>query len=197
MSKQEQKDERTQGREMARQNTPQGPMRTGRYPAGMLFAPADLFRMGPFSLMRRMSEEMDRVLGEFSLNRGDTRTAAWAPSIEVSQTGDKYLVRADLPGVNLADVKIEVTGEAVILEGERKSEVNENKGGVHLTERMYGRFYRAIPLPEGAKAEEAKAKFENGVLEVVVPVQAAKETRRQIPIESPATAHPENTGKAA
>ncbi len=188
MSKPEQQDQRAQGREVSRQYPPQGGlMNRSAYPAALLRPPGDFFRMSPFSLMRRMSEEMDRVLGEFGLNR-DSATAAWAPTIEVSQTDGKYQVRAELPGVNPADVKLEITNEAVILEGERKFETQENKGGVQVTERQYGRFYRAIPLPEGAKVDEAKAKFENGVLEVTVPVQAQKEKRRQIQIEAAAPA---------
>ncbi len=154
------------------------------FPATMMLAPGELFRMGPFALMRRMSEEMDRVFGEFGLNRGEASKAGWAPAIEVSQADGKYLIRAELPGVSSKDVKLEITDEAVILQGERTSEREEKKGNVHLTERQYGHFYRAIPLPEGAKAEEARAKFENGLLEVSVPVQEQKEKRREIPIEA-------------
>ena len=117
--------------------------------------------------------------------------------MEVSQQDGNYQVRAELPGINPSDVKLELTDEALIIEGERNAETHENKGGVQLTERQYGRFYRSIPLPEGAKGEEAKARFENGVLEVTVPVQEPKETRRQIPIESAAPAPAETSGKAA
>lgn len=182
MAKQEQQEQR-EGRDLARQGS-SGAMARGGYPAGMLISPGDFFRMNPFSLMRRMSEEMDRVMGEFGLNRSDSATSVWSPAIEVSQNDGKYVVRAELPGLNPADVKLEITDEAVILQGERKVESHENKGGVKVTERQYGRFYRAIPLPEGAKVDEAKAKFENGVIEVTVPVPAQKEKRRQIPIEA-------------
>jgi HSP20 family protein len=186
MSKPEQQDQRAQGREVSRQYSPL--TNRSAYPAALLIPPGDFFRMSPFSLMRRMSEEIDRVMAEFGLNRSDAAAAAWAPTIEVSQTEGKYQVHAELPGVNPADVKLEITDEAVILEGERKVETQENMGGVQVTERQYGRFYRAIPLPEGAKVDEAKAKFENGVLEVTVPVQAQKEKRRQIQIEGSASA---------
>ena len=118
------------------------------------------------------------------MNRGEGGKAMWAPAIEVSQSEGKYLIRAELPGMNSKDVKLEITDEAVVLQGERTSEREEKKGNVHLTERQYGHFYRAIPLPEGAKAEEARAKFENGLLEVTVPVQEQKEKRREIPIEA-------------
>jgi len=197
MAKQEQQDQSAQGREMTRPHS-QGNLatRNAGFPAGLMISPSDFFRMGPFSLMRRMSEEMERVVGEYGLNRGEGGSAVWAPRIEVSQTDNKYEVRAELPGINPADVKLEVTDDAVILEGERKTEINENMGGVQLTERQYGHFYRAIPLPEGAQVDEAKAKFDNGVLDVTVPIQAQKETRRQIPIESSGKTS-ETSGKAA
>ena len=186
MANQEQhgQDQAPQRRDMARSQQSGNLAARGGRQAGLPMSPGDLFRMSPFSLMRRMSEEMDRVLGEFGMNRGDAGTVVWAPAIEVSQDEGKYQVRAELPGVNPADVKIEITDDAVILEGDRKTEVRETKGGVQLTERLYGHFYRAVPLPEGAKTEEAKARFENGVVEITVPVETPKEKRRQIPIES-------------
>jgi HSP20 family protein len=179
---------------VARQGKPE---RVAGYPLATMLAPGDFFRMSPFSLMRRMGEEMDRVLGEFGLNRGDGGKAAWAPAIEVSQGDGTYLIRAELPGVNAGDVKLEITDEAVILQGERNLDRQETKGGVHLTERQYGRFYRSVALPEGAKVEEARARFVNGVLEVTVPLQERKEKRREIPIEPAAQAQSEVSGKAA
>ena len=82
---------------------------------------------------------------------------------------------------------------------EAKVERDETQGGVHLTERMYGRFYRAIPLPEGAKVDEAKAKFEKGVLEITVPLEEPRNQTREIPIEasSPATSPQTASTKAA
>jgi HSP20 family protein len=192
MAKQEGREQQVQGSALQ----PSGKAHTGMFPATMMLAPGELFRMGPFALMRRMSEEMDRVFGEFGLNRGEGSKAGWTPAIEVSQAEGKYLIRAELPGVNAKDVKLEITDEAVVLQGERTSEREEKKGNVHLTERQYGHFYRAIPLPEGAKAEEARAKFENGLLEVSVPVQEQKEKRREIPIEA-APAQSGAPGKAA
>ncbi|MCU1239088.1 MAG: heat shock protein Hsp20 [Candidatus Solibacter sp.] len=199
MANQEQQDQREQGRQIARPPQSAGnPMTRGaRNPGALLIAPAAFFRMSPFTLMRRMSDEMERVLGESGGNRGEAGTPVWAPAIEVSQTDDKYTVRAELAGINPDDVKIEVTDESVIIEGERKTEMNEDRGGVHVTERQYGRFYRAIPLPEGVNPEEAKATFQNGVLEITIPVQAQKEQRRQIPIESTPQAQAQDSGKAA
>ena len=108
----------------------------------------------------------------------------WTPAVEVSQRGDHLVVYAELPGLNKDDVRIEATDDELIIEGERKQEYTGEEGGVHRTERRYGHFYRAIPLPENAKAEKANARFDNGVLEVTIPVDEQRSNRRRIPLES-------------
>jgi HSP20 family protein len=144
----------------------------------------DFFRMNPFSLMRRMTEEMDRVFGDGGQERQSAGDILWTPAVEVSQREGNYMVRAELPGVKPEDVKIEIENDALVLQGERKVQREEDKGGVHRTEIRYGRFQRMIPLPEGANADQAQAKFENGVLEVTVPVPEQKIQRKQIPIQT-------------
>lgn len=154
----------------------------GGYGLGFPFAPGDFFRVDPFSLMRRMAHDLDRIFTDANVGEAVERT--WSPAIEVTQRGDNLKVRADLPGIKHEDVKLEVTDDAIVIQGESKSEREESKGGMHVSERRYGHFYRAIPLPEGAKTEEAKAKFENGVLEITVPTPEQKSKRRSIPIQS-------------
>ena len=114
----------------------------------------------------------------------DDREASWTPAVEVRERDGQLVVSADLPGLNKDDIKVEVTGEGLVIQGERKSEHEEERGGVHRSERSYGSFYRSIPLPEGANIEQAKAQFNNGVLEVSVPIPKAQEKTRRIPIES-------------
>jgi len=196
MAKQEVKgNEPSEGHQLTRGSQPQATVvRTTTFPLGMAIAPGEFFRMNPFSLMRRMGEEMDRVFGEFGLNRGDSGKAVWAPTVEVSEKHGQYRVRAELPGMSPNDVKVEITDEAVILQGERKAEHEEDKQGLHITERQYGQFYRSIPLPEGAKASEAKAKFENGMLEITVPLQEQKSKAREVPVESSTPTPPTQAG---
>jgi len=146
---------------------------------------ADFFTMNPFSMMRRLSEEMDRAFGSsFGLGRGFGEETGWMPAIEVREQDGNLVVCADLPGLNKEDVKVEVSGDALVIEGERKREHEETRSGIHRTERSYGRFYRAIPLPEGADLDKAKAQFKDGVLEVRVPVPESRNKAREIPINT-------------
>jgi HSP20 family protein len=187
----EQQTQAPQEQPLARSSQQQA-MRRGGTALGLPITPAEFFRMSPFGLMRRMSEEFDRMLGEG--NSSQQVEKVWAPAIEVRDNNGNYTVRAELPGLKPDDVKLEITQDAIVLQGERREEHEENKGGVHLTERRYGRFYRAIPLPEGAKTEEARARFENGVLEVTVPTEQQKTNRREIPIQA-ASEQGSSTGK--
>jgi HSP20 family protein len=153
--------------------------------------------MTPFSLMRKMTEEMGRIFDEYAANRGNGKKAVWAPAVEVSERDNSLVVKAELPGLNPSDVKVEVTDEAIILQGERKDERDETKDGVHVTERHYGSFYRSIPLPEGADPEKASARFENGVLELTVPIQQQQKKSRVIPIEARSQSSGGKSEKAA
>jgi HSP20 family protein len=163
---------RNQGRNLTR----------GYDPFGLSLLPGDIFRTSPGALFRRMSEEMDRLMGDYGRQRGEGR-GAWAPPIEVTQQEGNLVVRAELPGLKPDDVRLEMTDDAIVIEGERREEHEESRGGRHITELRYGQFYRSIPLPEGANAEQAKARFDNGVLEITVPVQEPANKRRQIPID--------------
>jgi HSP20 family protein len=147
-------------------------------------APHELFRANPFSLLRRMTEEMDRVFQEVGLEREAGNGVEWTPAIEVSQREGKFNIHAELPGLEPKDVKVEAENDALVIQGERKFEREEKNEGVQRTERQYGLFYRSIPLPEGAKVEQAQAKFHNGVLEVTIPVPEQQSNRRSIPIEA-------------
>jgi HSP20 family protein len=140
----------------------------------------DLLWSSPFSMMRRMVDEMDRAISSFGSEAG----GQFMPAIEVTERDGNLVVCADLPGIRKEDVKVEVTDDAVIIEGERKREEERTERGYHRTERSYGRFYRTIPLPEGADGEKAKAEFRDGELQVRIPLSEPKRRGRQIPIES-------------
>jgi HSP20 family protein len=155
----------------------------GADPFGSLMNPAEFLNANPFTLMRRMSEEMDRTFGQFF---GQTSSGAggWHPAVELREQDGQLQVHAELPGLRPEDVKVEIMDDALIISGERKSEQEERVGQGYRSERRYGKFYREIALPEGVNADQAKAQFRDGVLEISVPVPQQASNRREIPVQS-------------
>jgi HSP20 family protein len=150
--------------------------------------PFESFSMGPFALMRRMQEDMDRLFGDIGSGTGrqwpslwsQGGRADWTPAVETFQRGNEFVVRAEIPGLSPDDISVEIGEDALTLQGEKKSEHQEEREGVFRSERSYGSFYRVVPLPEGAVTDSAKANFKNGVLEIVMqaPSQEVRRGRR-------------------
>lgn len=136
------------------------------------------FASSPFELMRRMSHEMDRafdrMFDDFGFGRGLSRSpfagaqggGTWSPRIEAFQKEDKFIVRAELPGLKKDDVEVNVTEDAITITGQRQEEHERKEEGFYHSERSYGSFFRTIPLPEGVISDSAKASFRDGVLEI-------------------------------
>lgn len=167
-------------------------------PFGFALSPAEFFSSNPFTLMRRMSEEMDRNFSHFFGGQSSSHgMGTWSPAIDVEERNGQLEVHAELPGLKPEDVKVEVTDDALIIRGERKYEREHKIGQAYRSERRYGEFYRAIPLPEGVNAEQAKAQFRDGVLQITVPVPQQASKRREIPIESGASRASGSSSSAA
>jgi len=159
----------------------------------------------PFSIMRRFSEEMDRMYEDFGLGRGWLTPAlertglpqgTWSPQVEMFERNNELIIRADLPGMTKDDVKVEFTDEGLVIEGERRNE-NEEKGeGYYRSERTYGKFFRRIPIPEGVDAEDATANFEDGVLEVKM-AAPKRQGRKPRKLQIGGHVAPKARGKAA
>lgn len=151
------------------------------FPAGRFFG------VSPFVMMREFSDTMDRM---FKAAGGTTEAAAmkaWAPTVDVRRCNGDLVVTAELPGLKKEEVKVEMTDSALIIEGERRQEHEEDHKGFHRSERSYGKFYRSIPLPEGARTEQAKAELADGVLKISVPAPEAKTASRQVSITAAET----------
>jgi HSP20 family protein len=142
----------------------------------------------PFAFVRRFAEEIDRLFDDFGIvggihmppfiTRGNEPLrreaglveAVWSPQIDVMEKDAHIVVRADLPGINKDDIHVEVMGDTLTIQGERKAEKKEEREGYSYSECSYGRFYRALPLPEGTDVTKVNADFHNGVLEVSIPL---------------------------
>ena len=152
----------------------------------------------PFGLMRRMAEDMDRILADFGfagpslsmspllsgsqgqgVSRGSPSMArlGWMPQIETRRRGDNLVVHADLPGMRKEDVHVEVDDGILTISGERSEEHEGEGDDFYRSERSYGQFYRALPLPDGVDENACDATFKDGVLEVTIPLPKQQEKK--------------------
>jgi HSP20 family protein len=161
----------------------------------------------PFAFMRRFSEEMSNLFEDFGFGRGLLTPIAsgtnlipglWSPQVEMFERDDDLVVRADLPGLTKDDVKVEIARDGITIEGERKNENEEQREGYYRSERIYGKFYRRLPVPEGIDPEEAQATFRNGVLEITMPAPKREEQKsRRLDIQGEGQQPQKARGKAA
>jgi HSP20 family protein len=110
------------------------------------------------------------------------------------------VLQADLPGLSKEEVKVELVDNALIIEGERHDKREEKRAGFYSSERSYGKFYRRLPLPQGANTEDARASFHDGVLEVTMPAPKGEaKTARKLEIndETQPGTHSKSRAKAA
>lgn len=138
------------------------------------------FGGSPFSLFRRLSDDMDRLFfgGSAGVSNFGPFGGRFMPHIDVEERDDRIVVRADLPGCRPEDFKVDIEDDALVIQGERRSHQEETKGGIRRAERSYGSFRRVIALPPGANIEAADARFDNGELEIEIPVQQQTKSRR-------------------
>jgi len=126
-------------------------------------------------LMRYFSHEFDHMVRDLGVRerwpflaaRGDS---AWTPDLEVIEQDGTLKVRLDLPGMKREEVKVAVTDAALTIEGERRQQDEKTENGYVRSERSYGRFFRSVALPEGARTDAAKATFADGVLEITMAI---------------------------
>ena len=144
---------------------------------------------GPFALMRHLFEDLGRLTG---FGMADARRdegsrldgLMFVPLVEVMHRDGKLIVNVDLPGTAVDDISVTVDDGALIIEGERRGEREQQDGDVWRGERVYGRFQRVIALPEGADPSTTEARFENGVLEISLRAPEPAKKGRRIDIKT-------------
>jgi HSP20 family protein len=132
-----------------------------------------IVRWEPLREFTTLQNEMNRLFNTAfdapsTGNNGGT-LRRWMPAMDLVETDDHFVLRADLPGLSENDVNIEVEDRVLTVSGERKSEHETQKEGYHRVERAFGTFSRSLTLPEGINPEAVEANFDRGVLEVRIP----------------------------
>jgi HSP20 family protein len=144
----------------------------------------------PFSMFRRMQEDMDRMWSRFFSEPGFGGAGGfggierWAPSVDIDETETEYLVRADVPGVEAEDLEVVCLDDRLVIRGETRREAESRDRGRIRSERRYGRFERSLALPGDVKPDAIQANFRNGVLELRLPKsEESRQKARRIPIQ--------------
>jgi HSP20 family protein len=144
-----------------------------------------LIRWEPVRELSTIQNEMNRLFNTLfeapnsgSASNSGAAVRRWIPAMDLVETEDDFVLRADLPGVSEKDVKIELEDNVLTISGERKAEHEERKEGYYRVERSSGAFARSLTLPEGVKAEGIRASFDRGVLEVRIPKPEERKPRK-------------------
>lgn len=131
-----------------------------------------------------MERMMDAIFRRLAPHPGRSHTTGWLPSIDVLRQDGDLVVRAELPGVKQEDIDLTLENNVLTISGEHEAEEQEEeRGGYYVRERRHGSFSRSVPLSEGISESNIRARFENGVLEVVMEGAGALEEPRNIQIE--------------
>jgi HSP20 family protein len=141
-----------------------------------------IVRWEPLRELSSLQNEMNRLFNTaFDAPTTPGNGAAmrrWVPAMDLLETTDHFVLRADLPGLTQDDVKIELEDSTLTVSGERKSEHEDKQEGYYRVERAFGSFSRSLTLPKGIDADAVTASFDNGVLEIRVPKPEERKPRR-------------------
>jgi HSP20 family protein len=135
-------------------------------------------RWDPFQQLARMQQDIDAMLGRAGVRTSAAADAGdWMPAMDVEQTGDGLVLRVDLPGIDPADVSVQVANGLLTVSGQRREEKEETHEGYVTRERRYGSFSRSLMLPEGVDEEDITADCRDGVLRISMPKPTTAQPR--------------------
>ena len=140
-----------------------------------------IVRWEPLRELNSLQSEMNRLFNTvFDTPSGTSGNVLrrWMPAMDLVESGDHFVLRADLPGMGEDDVNIEFEDGTLTVSGERKSEHEEGNEGFHRVERSFGRFSRSLTLPQGIDPEAVTASFDRGVLEIRIPKPEQRKPRK-------------------
>ena len=163
------------------------------------------FLANPYGFARAMNQEMDRLFSNapadvspysqratsgssdsrsLDVSRPSRGMTQWSPQVEVRHSGNQLTVCADLPGLSAKDIDIQIDDGILTISGERQQSSEDKQEGYYRSERSYGSFSRSIALPDGVNEDQIRARFDNGVLEVTVPMATQRQRGRRVEIQS-------------
>jgi HSP20 family protein len=136
----------------------------------------------PFRELELVSNRLNRFFGRETAypeyrERELMAAAAWAPAVDIKETPEEFIVKAELPEMKKEDIKVNVRENVLTIEGERKQEKEEKNERYHRVERTYGSFMRSFRLPEGIDEKKMLATYKDGVLDVHLPKAPAAKPR--------------------
>jgi HSP20 family protein len=141
-----------------------------------------LIRWEPVAELNTIQNEMNRLFNTFfeqpnQTGRGNGMTRRWLPPMDLIETADHYVLRADLPGLSDGDVNVQLEDNVLTISGERKAEHEQQQEGYYRLERASGEFSRSLTLPEGVDPDGVQAHFDRGVLEIRIPKPEQKKPK--------------------
>jgi HSP20 family protein len=135
-------------------------------------------RWDPFRELSSIQNELNRLFGRTFTGEVGEREAAWVPAVDIAETQERFLITAELPGVEPEDVDISVENSVLTLRGERKFYRETEEDDFHRIERRFGAFARSITLPSTADPERINASFDAGLLTIEVPKREEAKPRK-------------------
>jgi len=142
-----------------------------------------LIRWEPVTELNTIQNEMNRLFNTFfdqpaSAGRGGAPSRRWIPAMDLVETTDHYVLRADLPGLSDDDVNVQLEDNVLTISGERKTQHEQHEEGYYRIERAFGNFARSLTLPDGVEPDAVQAHFDRGVLEIRIPKPEQKKPRQ-------------------
>jgi len=135
----------------------------------------NIIRWDPFRDLATLRERMNRLFEEAYTSRGEEKdmvASTWNPSVDIYETENELVLKAELPGIDENDIEIKIEDNTITLRGDRKFEKETKEENYHRIERSYGSFYRSFTLPRNIDQDKIKAESETGILKVTMPKKA-------------------------
>ena len=130
----------------------------------------------PYRDMEDWERQFEDLLGRPLWKPNGER--AWMPAVDVFEKDDKFIIKAELPGMKEDDIDVSVVGNTLAIKGEKQTESEVKEEEYYRCERTYGSFYRSVPLPSSVDANKIEANYENGILEVSLPKAAEAKPKK-------------------